>query len=92
MTDKQTQDTLQIVNFRLTAAEIVQLDQIAEKLDLTRSQLIRNMVTSGMEEFALFNKIGIVKAMLTVRDVMEMIGSKKNSTPEDLDKGNSSKA
>jgi len=92
MTDKQTQDNLQLVNFRATAEEIARLDQIALECGHTRSQMIRNLLANGMEEYALFKKLGIMRAAITIRDILGWMADKAKRASEDIDKDKTIKA
>lgn len=92
MTDKQVQDNLQPVNFRMTPDELAHLDKIATYCGLSRSQLLRNIVTGSMEEFDMFKKIGVMRAMLTVRDVMDIITGKCPIDSENVDSQGKSEA
>jgi len=73
---KSDQDPQQNVVFRMAPAEIAELDRFAEKMGLTRSQLIRNLVVVGMEETLLFEKFGMVRAAITVRDICSWMSGK----------------
>ena len=53
----------------MTPSEIARLDRIAEKGGLTRSQFLRNLIIVGLEETELFEKFGLVRAVITVRDI-----------------------
>lgn len=92
MTDKQTQDNLQLVNFRATADEIARLDQMAQECGHTRSQMIRNLVTVGMDEYSIFKRLGIMRAAITVRDVLGWMADKSKHASQDIDKDKSIKA
>lgn len=82
---KGEQEPQQNVVFRMAPDEIAELDRFAEKMGLTRSQLIRNLVVVGMEETQLFEKFGIVRASITVRDICSWMSAKvsKNITDND---------
>lgn len=69
MAKKSDQENLQNVVFRMTPSEIERLDQVAEKAGLTRSQFLRNLIIVGLEETELFEKFGLVRAAITVRDI-----------------------
>ncbi|OGR32566.1 MAG: hypothetical protein A2005_12510 [Desulfuromonadales bacterium GWC2_61_20] len=81
MTDK-AQENLQIVNFRLTPAEIARLDRLASRFGITRSQYLRNIVMIDIEETETFEKFGIVRAAITVRDIAEWMAQKSRQITE----------
>lgn len=76
MTTKNEQENLQNVVFRMTPSEIERLDRMAEKGGLTRSQFLRNLIVVGLEETELFEKFGLVRAALTVRDICSWMSMK----------------
>jgi hypothetical protein len=45
-----------------------------------------------MDEYALFKKLGIMRAAITVRDVLGWMADKSKHTPEDIDKDQTIKA
>lgn len=74
---KKRADEAQVnVVFRMTPTEIEELDRFADKMGLTRSQLIRNLVTVGMEEVEIFEKMGMARAVITVRDISDWMLTK----------------
>ena len=73
---KKAEEVQQNVVFRMTPSEIERLDQFAERMDMTRSQLIRNLVTVGMEEVEVFEKMGLARAAITVRDICAWMSNK----------------
>lgn len=92
MTDKQTQDNLQMINFRMTPAEIATLDKVAHELGQTRSQLIRHWITIDLDEYATLKKVGIVRVGLTIRDVFEWLADKQKKAADELEQNGSIKA
>ena len=44
---------------------IKEIDQLAKKLDLTRSQLMANLIESGMDDAKIFDDLGLFK-LITV--------------------------
>lgn len=76
MSKKDEQENLQNVVFRMTPSEIARIDRIAEKAGLTRSQFLRNLIVVGLEETELFERFGLVRATLTVRDICSWMSMK----------------
>lgn len=76
MAPKKEQENLQNVVFRMTPSEIARLDRMAEKGGLTRSQFLRNLIVVGLEETELFDKFGLVRAGITVRDICSWMSMK----------------
>lgn len=59
------------------------LDKLAGKLDLTRSQLARNLLEMGYEDAMILEKIGIVPAVQLFRKLKEMKSSLLKETLEE---------
>lgn len=76
MSKKIEKENLQNVIFRMTPSEVERLDKLAEKADLTRSQFIRNLIVIGMDETETFNKLGLFRAAITVRDICSWMSHK----------------
>lgn len=47
------------------------LDKLADKLNLTRSQLVRNLLESGYEDALILEKIGIIPAIQLFRKLKD---------------------
>ena len=76
MNKKIEQEVQQNVVFRMTPTEIERLDRLADKLGITRSQFIRNLIVVGLEETETFEKFGLVRATITVRDICSWMSMK----------------
>ena len=50
---------------------IERVDKLADKLDLNRSQLLRNLILSGLEDAEFLNKSGILTISKISRDIKE---------------------
>lgn len=87
MTSKQSQDNLQNITFRMTPDELVRLDRLADKFGLSRSNFLRNLIVAGLDECEAFERMGIMRAALTVRDIVEWMGDKSKAVSEDIEKG-----
>lgn len=62
-------EVMQNVVFRMTPSEIERLDKMAENVQSTRSQFIRQLIMVGLEETETFQKFGLIRAAITVRDI-----------------------
>ena len=76
MTKKKEQENLQNVVFRMTPSELARVDILAEKIGKTRSQILRNLIMVGLEESEMFERFGMVRAAITVRDICAWMGTK----------------
>ena len=73
---KNEQEVQQNVVFRMTPSEIERLDRLASRTGITRSQFIRNLIIVGLEETETFEKFGLVRAAITVRDICSWMSMK----------------
>ena len=74
--------TLQNVNFRISDDELSRLDRLATRAGLTRSQFIRNLIITGLEEVEAWEKVGLVPVALTVRDIANWMAEKSRQITE----------
>ncbi|MDY0262977.1 hypothetical protein [Syntrophotalea acetylenica] len=87
MTKKSEQENLQNVVFRMTPSEIDRVDKFAEKIGSTRSQCIRNLIIVGLEEAEIFEKFGLIRAGITVRDICGWMSEKvSRAISQEIDK------
>lgn len=65
----------------LQPSVIEEIDTYAEKYGLTRSQLMRNLIVSGIDDIKLLNRLGIMQTVNLGKTLMEktihMVKSKK---------------
>lgn len=76
MAKKPEQETMQNVVFRMTPSEIERLDRMAEKVQSTRSQFLRQLIIVGLEETEMFQRFGLIRAAITVRDICGWMSAK----------------
>ena len=58
-------------NVQLEDDVIERIDELAVKLDLNRSQLLRNFILSGLEDAEVLDATGIFKAVIFSRDLIK---------------------
>lgn len=73
---KKDKENLENVVFRMAPSEIARVNRLAEKLGLTRSQCLRNLAVVGLEEAELFERVGIIRTAITMRDICGWMSSK----------------
>ncbi len=49
----------------LKPSTVAEIDKLANKLELTRSQFMGNLVESGLDDARLFNNLGLYKMIMT---------------------------
>ena len=56
------------VAIRMGEKEVAYLDNFASKLNLTRSQLIRNLIETGLDDMKLAQTFGLISLVGFIRD------------------------
>ena len=73
---------MQAVTIWIKKDLVTQIDQFAEKGDLTRSKLISNLVEVGVEELTIMNKVGIWAMARIYEDIRQRLRGNKRKTKE----------
>ena len=76
----------QVVNFRLSVEDVARADRLAEKAGISRSQFLRNLINTGLDEVEIMEKVGIIRAAITLRDIVEWMGDKSKKVSDELKK------
>lgn len=66
-----------IISLRLTAEEVDRLQSLADKAGISRNKLIHNMVVTGIETLEDLDSVGVVNAVLAVRNIENFFKSRK---------------
>lgn len=66
-------DKLKIVTLRIEESKIQRIDEFAQKMKLNRAQLVRNLISSGLDDLELMQKAGLLSLALKGRDLLELI-------------------
>lgn len=82
MARPKPEEPQQIVNFRMSPDEIERLERLAARFGLTRSQFIRNLIMTGLDETEVWEKVGVLPVAITVRDVAQWMSEKAQSLAE----------
>jgi len=61
---------------------IEEIDRIAERINLTRSKLIANIVDANLIEVQIMDKTGLLQAMSWFQDLKEKIAKKKKKATD----------
>lgn len=61
------------ISIRFTKSELEEIEKIADKLNLPKTRLIRNIALSGLEEARFFNNIGALKGAKKLLDFKERL-------------------
>lgn len=69
MKNKETRD--QRIELRLSKTEKENIENLAERLDLPPSTLIRNLVLTSYEDAIIFEKLGLLKGVKKFNDFKE---------------------
>ncbi len=66
-------DKLKIVTLRIEESKIQRIDEFAQKMKLNRAQLVRNLISSGLDDLELMQKTGLLSMALKGRDLLAII-------------------
>lgn len=69
-----------VITVKIKTEEIKILDKYAKKMKITRSQLVRNMIETGLDDLQLMNSTGLLTMALKGIDLLGMI---RNSIQHD---------
>lgn len=61
------------ITFRVETEQLALIDKYAERMKLNRSQLIRNLLNTGLDDVKLLDKTGILSLALKGRDLLDMV-------------------
>jgi len=67
----------------LTQSEVDEIDAMASKLDLSRSQFMRNLLLMGLDDAKILNNIGIISAVSGSRSLFRKVRDKVIKSGED---------
>lgn len=73
-----------VVNFRLSVDELAKIDRLAARGGVSRAHFMRNLVVTGVEEVEALESLGLVRAVITVRDIIGWMGDKAKKVAENL--------
>lgn len=68
---KEYQD--KVITIKVTESELKEIDHYAKKMRINRSQLIRNLVNTGLSDVKLMNKTGLLTMALKGFDLLDHI-------------------
>jgi predicted DNA-binding protein len=74
----------QVVNFRLSSADVARADRLAARTGISRSQFLRNVINIGLDEVEAMEKVGIIRAAITIRDIVGWMGDKAKKASEEM--------
>lgn len=86
MTKDQKKENKQQFTIMLQPTVIKEVDRLAEKAGLTRSQFVGNLVGIGLDEVKAMERWGVFKMAILSRDIMEKFYEKIFSGKAGLNK------
>jgi predicted DNA-binding protein len=84
--EKSPEAPTTVLNFRLSNDEIARLDRLAARTGITRAHFLRNLVVTGLDEVEVMESVGIVRAAITIRDIIGWMGDKAKKATVNLQK------
>lgn len=73
-----------LLTIKLTDEEIAAIDKIANKINIPRTTLARNLLLTGLEDAKLLNRIGILKGLKKLDDFKKALKKEKTDTEPKL--------
>lgn len=64
---------------------VEKIDKMADKLGLSRSQLMGNLLESGYEDAVILDKFGFLTAGRAINDLKDKYFPRKNKPEDDID-------
>lgn len=61
------------ITFRIEADQLDEIIKYSEKMRLNRSQLIRNLIKTGLDDVRIMDKTGVLALAVKGRDLLEMV-------------------
>lgn len=68
------------ISIRLTSEQLERAQKLADKAGITRHKLLHNLVTVGLDSLDDLNSVGILNAVLAVRNIENYFKSFKNGS------------
>jgi metal-responsive CopG/Arc/MetJ family transcriptional regulator len=62
-----------VITVKITESELERIDFYADKSNLNRSQLVRNLVRSGLDDLKLMNRTGLLTMALKGVDLLDHV-------------------
>jgi metal-responsive CopG/Arc/MetJ family transcriptional regulator len=73
MEEKRHAIKSKVLTVKITESELKKIDHYAGKMKISRSQLIRNLVMSGLMDMELMNRTGLLSMALKGYDLLDHI-------------------
>jgi metal-responsive CopG/Arc/MetJ family transcriptional regulator len=73
MEQKKHATKTRVITVKVTESELKKIDYYVEKIKTSRSQLIRNLVMSGLTDMELMNRTGLLTMALKGVDLLDHI-------------------
>ncbi len=61
------------VTIRFTKEENTRLEELAEKMGMTKSRLMRNLALGGLDDAEFLQKVGILPLVKNIRDYIDKV-------------------
>lgn len=64
-----------MVSFMATPAMVEEIDTMAQKLNLTRSQMIRNLLDTGLDDLRVLHASGFIGVVKYSQEMIQAVGA-----------------
>jgi len=61
------------LKIKVTEEEAKKIEELAKKMEMTKSRLIRNLLLGGLDDAVFLNKIGILPLVKNLRDLKDKL-------------------
>jgi predicted DNA-binding protein len=77
--------TDRVISIRLTSDQLDRLQRLADKAGVTRHKLITNLITGGLENLEDLDKIGLLRALILLRNGEDFLKSLMKQKTKELE-------
>lgn len=62
-----------MLTVRIEASKLKRIDKFAKRMKLTRAQVVRNLIDTGLDDLDLMQKSGLLALALKGRDLLQIV-------------------
>ena len=71
---KKSEEKIDVkVTFKLSASKVEKLDQFAQQIGVTRSQLVRNMIDTSLDDLAILRTTGMLSLAMKGVNLFDVV-------------------
>ncbi len=85
--EKENTSKDRAITIKMTDSELARVDHYADKMTCNRSQLVRNLIRSGLDDLEMMNKTGLLIMALKGFDLLEHVKKSLSKDKYQLEDG-----